>query len=608
MTAGTIRVTEALLRTEDELRENPKQWEAYSTRGNIVVLAGPGSGKTQVLTARLAKALTYEVAPPRRAACITYSNECVRELHQRFGALGIRRGDLFLGTIHSFAFTQIIRPFAPVVGAVRADADVADGAEAERIYAALAERILGGGAGQQYALRQEFQRYRRLYIHRESEEFLHRDPKYAELVLAYESALQERNLLDFDGMVIVAQRLVEEHEWVRNCLSARYPFLAVDEYQDLGPNLHGMVMALADTGRIEIFAVGDPDQSIYGFQGAQPYLLRSLGQRADFYEVQLDLNYRSRQQIIDAAEAALGEVRGYRAHNAVSEGVVECQQCPGGIEAQAKLIAETIVPHLLASGSARNYGEIAVIYPTAYIGDVMADAMAAAGIEYQRIDNRAPYRQTPLTRLLEDAARWCAGGWKEGDPPLSELLANWRALLGADVSSDEAFRLDRQLVQFLYDHRSAEMPLLEWLESFEQVGLLNYLDTNQPSETEGWQELLRATQPVEGPLAGADLATLAGKGGAPDVINLITIHSAKSRQYDAVVLPGLEEGILPDYRSSTDGAVAEDRRKFFVGISRARNAVHLLYSGFYLTPYGRPITKGPSRFLEEIQEALSRRR
>lgn len=594
----------SVARARDLLRRNEKQWEAYCREGNVVVLAGPGSGKTQVLTMRLVRALMEGVSAPRRCACITFSNEAVRELQLRLGALGIQRSDLFVGTIHSFALSQVLAPFGRIAGELPDTLKIAPTHVADQIYTRLADEVLGAGAGRHRPFKDGFTTYRRQHVHRDRREFVENEPQTAELIGRYEAELRDRGMIDFDDMIVIAQRLVESHAWVRAGLRAKYPFLAIDEYQDLGTNLHGVVVALANAGGIDLYAVGDPDQSIYGFQGARPELLRSLAARDDFHEVRLEINYRSRQRVIDAAEAALGEHRGYRTWSEGDAGIVEEKHVPGGLEGQAGVIFDEVVPSLLERGAARNRGEIALIYPSGHIGSVMAVAADERSFEYQRIDGEAIYRSTPLTRFLEDAARWCVGGWRETEPRLMELRAQWLALLDSRISSVEREACDRELCRFLHRRRGAEIRIVDWLVDFQGRGLLDRLDPLQPSATLGWDQLLAAAEREGGRLHGAQLGVLAGKRGAPDVINLITIHSAKGRQYDAVVIPGLEEGILPDYRSESAAAVAEDRRKFFVAISRARNEVHLLYSGYYTNRYGRTFQKGPSRFVAEVREVL----
>ena len=131
----------------------------------------------------------------------------------------------------------------------------------------------------------------------------------------YEAELRRGGLVDFDDLVIFGQQLVSEHDWALPLLQAKFPVLAVDEYQDLGVALHRIVKRVAFDGGIRLFAVGDPDQSIYGFTGAEGALLHELAERDDVERVQLRLNYRSASRIVSASEMVLGEARGYRSND-----------------------------------------------------------------------------------------------------------------------------------------------------------------------------------------------------------------------------------------------------------------------------------------------------
>ncbi len=198
----------------------------------------------------------------------------------------------------------------------------------------------------------------------------------------------------------------------------------VDEYQDLGLPLHRIVLALCFGSRVRLFAVGDPDQSIYGFAGADPDLLKKLSERPDVEKVHLQFNYRSGQKIIDASEVALGEVRGYRASEERA-GTINFYKCPEGLQQQAKRICEEIIKPALERRANRQMGDIAVLYLDRNDGDVIEEAVRAAGMKFIRVDRGGPYAKTPVTRWVEDCAAWCAAGWKTGSPRLSGLIRTW---------------------------------------------------------------------------------------------------------------------------------------------------------------------------------------
>ena len=160
--------------------------------------------------------------------------------------------------------------------------------------------------------------------------------------------LHSQGLLDFDDMILMALDLIRQQRFVRSALEARFPFLVVDEYQDLGYPLHVMVRLLMKETDIELFAVGDPDQSIYGFTGADPSYLRELAEDSAVHRVQLNMNYRSAQQIIDGSQVALApeEPRDYRSSRYDVAGELTFKECPQGLDEQARVIATQIIPAL----------------------------------------------------------------------------------------------------------------------------------------------------------------------------------------------------------------------------------------------------------------------
>jgi len=255
----TVSDRRLYLKAAEDLRRNPGQWTAYESEGHCVVLAGPGSGKTKALTIKLARMLTEDVHEPRGVACITYNNECARELEQRLEALGVEPSErVFIGTVHSFSLTQIILPYAKVAGmGLRDDFRVANQSEQRGALECAYDRVIARGEDPHRIWRLRMDRYRRSYLNREAAAFRERDPDCARLVLAYEEELRERGLIDFDDMPLLSVRALREHKWLQGAIKAKYPILIVDEYQDLGSALHRMVLGLCFSTGIRLFAVGD---------------------------------------------------------------------------------------------------------------------------------------------------------------------------------------------------------------------------------------------------------------------------------------------------------------------------------------------------------------
>jgi len=358
-----------------DLKRNKRQWAAYESTGNCIVLAGPGSGKTKVLTTKLARMLEEDVSAPRGIVCMTYSSECARELTKRLARLGVRsHRNLFVGTVHSFCLQAIVLPYAHLAGMhVPTPLTVATSAVKDKAFADALEQVISSDENPAY-WRTRCEAYRRTVLDRKSPAWRGKDGDASRVIERYEQLLHDGGSIDFDDMMLLGLRLVEGFSWVRKAIRARYPIVVIDEYQDLGVPLHRLVLSLCfhkDESNSRLFAVGDPDQSIYGFAGAQPELLRKLSEHDDVEPVRLQLNYRSRSEIVRGGEAALGEKRDYKSASG-DGGIIEFHKCPSGLAEQAETVCKQLIPSVLESGAARSLGEIAVLYSTKDIGDYMS--------------------------------------------------------------------------------------------------------------------------------------------------------------------------------------------------------------------------------------------
>ena len=596
----------AYLRAAEELRDNPGQLALLESDSSCAVIAGPGSGKTKALTVKLARVLAEEVGEPRRVACITYSTECVRELQRRLSGLGVNSGDLFVGTVHGFCLRHVLSPYAEAaeLGLPR-PLTVATQAERNRAFARAAQQALGGTGAGLDLMRTPMEKHRRLQVRGRAMGLSAEDEDIVALATAYEQKLREAGRIDFDDIVLLSQRLIQEHEWVRAAIAAQFPVIAVDEYQDLGAALHQIVLDLANTGRIRIIAVGDQDQSIYSFTGAVPGLLEELADREDFERIVLPFNYRSAQELVDAAQFALGTNRGYKARTNYP-GLIREQECPEGLRAQAKWVCSVLLADVLTRDPNRRLGDIAVLYADRYTGSIVAGAAESLNIPYQRTDQGGVYPRTPFTRWLEECAKWCVTGWSTAEPTLDELMRTWDALGPEGLSDTARYERRRSLATFLSSHTNANPLLGVWLSDFERECLGVGLDaTGVRVDERAVLEHLIATTHEGGDYAAFSLSQFAGNRGSPAHLNLMTLHAAKGLEFDVVAIVGMDEGGIPNYfEAQSTSAVQEARRKFYVGLTRAKREVYLLYSGFVVDRYNRRHANGPSRFLLELRELL----
>lgn len=586
----------------EELRENENQWKAYESSGNFVVLAGPGSGKTKVLTIKMARMLAEDVRMPRGMACLTYNAECARELTARCEALSIRdEGNVFIGTVHGFCLSQVLRPYARLTDlGLPLDFAVADQATRTAALQRSLDDVLDRPA-QASDFQVTLERYRRTHLDRSNADWHGDDEETALVIERYEELLHSKDFIDFDDMTLGGLRAIQEHTWIRQALIARFPILLVDEYQDLGQPLHELVTALKDDGA-RVFAVGDPDQSIYGFTGAKPELLVELSTAGDVESTRLRLNYRSRRAIVRGAQIVLQEERDYEAVDP-REGLIEFIECPNGLEEQAEVIIDQIIPRALEADPNRSLSDIAVLYANRNIGEVIATAASAKGLNYVRMDQGAPYPKTPFSRWLEDCAAWCAGGWSTGSPSVSAIFRGWAAL--RQLQSRDATWSDRvSLIGFLWSHRGPDVQLTDWLGGFFDALLENHVGGGSPhrDDVETWRRVLSATSSGR-LLDGATIQQFGHQIGNADQLNLITLHSCKGLEFQVVVMMGMDQGIVPSW-SAGPGGKQEHRRLFYVGLTRAKHEVYMTYSGYTVSRYGTVRREGPSEFVIELQHQL----
>lgn len=560
----------------EDLRDNEDQWAAYEATGNCAILAGPGSGKTKTITVKIARLLAEDVHLPRRIACITYSNACVGELRSRLNWLGIDDGDrLILSTVHSFCLTELVLPYASMAGLnVPEPLVVASPAQARKLFAdAYCSKLKGNVPGW---FRTASDKLRRTVPDRGSDEWRSWSGRETIVIEAYEALLIAHGLIDFDGLVLTGLALVEKYEWVRRAIRAKYPVVVIDEYQDLGLPLHRIVLALIRAG-VRIIAVGDPDQSIYGFTGARPALLKALARMRGMQAVTLKLNYRCADSIIAASKSLLSDPSDFRSHDG-RKGEIRIHRLNRNLQGQAEYALGQLVPALLKANSEWTPGEIALLYRSLHEGATIAKAADQLGVRYFRLDNGSPVKRTRLTEWLTSAAQWCAGGWARGDVQLSQILKEWRKMRRSLHSEAEQFAERKLLVSTLFGLRDGAMPLHKWLRSL-RCTVLDAMLNAEPGLADEVDNLedLGVAAARGGALQTFTVEIFGHQGRSPDQINFMTLHSSKGLEFQAVIMMGMEAGVFPSSYDKTKEQLEEAARLFYVGVTRAKTQVHLMF-------------------------------
>lgn len=581
-------------------RLNPEQRSAVSADSSTVVLAGPGSGKTDTIVLKVAALVHNEVRPPRGVACITYGNDAVREFTIRLRHLGVRPDRrLFLGTVHGFCLNRVLRPYAALVGdpSLATQAVLSPTAQRQAVQAAL--DAVGVSDDPQYFDGTLTKIRRALDLDESLEPF---DERHVEVARTYNSTLLANGHVDFEAMTLTALRMINTIPDVAELVVARYPWIAIDEYQDLGGPLHRIVLALEHAGS-RIFAVGDPDQCIFAFTGANPRYLENLVDHPSFETVRLRFNYRSGSKLITAAEASLGSPRNYQADpTRTDDGEIYFDEIPGGLDAQANWIVQTLVPRLISEGTEAH--EIAVLYKgKGDLLDALVTETANAPNPYLlERDERFPTSR--VTRWLQRCATKALGGIEAES--LGELTGTYRDLLERSGRYDDELMTRCCLLNALESVQPDQL-LHEWVTAVDAalgLGALLAADGAVPDEIEALDQLRRT--PVE-PVALLDFAHGVQVHGR---VVATTCHASKGRQFDVVILPGLQRSLFPFARwqggayRSDPMTLAEDRRLFYVGLTRARHEVHLVYSPRFTNRWGYAV-EGRSPFVDEVETRVA---
>jgi DNA helicase-2/ATP-dependent DNA helicase PcrA len=552
---------------------------ALASRGPVCVLAGAGTGKTRAITHRIAYAVATGVVNPAQVLALTFTVRAAGELRGRLRALGGGADTVRASTFHAAALRQLSYFWPRVIGG-RAPRLV----ESKMPLLREAARDLGlrpDGALLSDAVT-EIEWAKVCQIHPSSYPFAAaaagRAPSAGvedagRLYAAYEALRRDRQLIDFESVLeLTAAILITEPAAARE-VQATFTYFTVDEFQDVNP-LQKLLLDAWLGGREELCVVGDPRQTIYSFTGATPEYLRSF--TADYPQatmVRLVRDYRSTPQVVAAANRL--------ADATVEAGALVAQRPPGpdpvvtryaDDEAEAAGAA-TRIAALIAGGVPAN--EIAVLVRINAHLERFERALAGAGVPYvvrggERFYDRPEVRQALV--LLRGAAR-AAGAGNDATGLPGELPAAVRHVL-ASAGLTAVPPAARGAVRERWESLAAI------------AGLADNLIAARPAAT----------------LAefAAELAERAETGHAPvaAAVTLATMHAAKGLEWDAVLLPGLTEGIMPIVHARTADAVEEERRLMYVAVTRAR--VHLALSWAAARTPGTEASRQRSRFLTAV--------
>ncbi len=629
---------------------NPEQRRAVlTTEGPVLVLAGAGSGKTRVITVRIAHLLAKGV-DPKSILAMTFTNKAAAEMRERVGGLVAKDAAkaLTIGTFHAFCL-KLLKEFAEKLGYPRNFAICDSSDQLSAVKGALRELRVAETTMQPGALQSRISLEKNrlgspaAYLGRGGDD---RDELIGKVWQRYEDHLRRAKSMDFDDLLLNAVRLLREHADVKKQLATRFRYVMVDEYQDTNSPQYEIVKAIAGAHK-NLCVVGDDDQSIYGWRGAD--ITKILSFEKDFTgatTVRLETNYRSTVQILGAANRVIEnnpKRHGKTLRSALGDGdpVMAVRMADDNIEAE-RLVLE--VHDLVRKGRAK-YSDVAILFrtgtqprpfeqqlrarsmPYVLIGgmsffdrkevrDVLAYLRLCRSsddeVSLLRVINTPPrgVGKTSIDRLLEfatanaisvPAALKRAGEVEKLDPRAVEAITAFQRLLETAMSRAGEVSLEALVARII-----------------DAVGYRSEVERLYPdakTQTDRWaavMEVAKFARNHEQRTKNATLETFLDelaidredksedKNKQRDVVTLMTLHAAKGLEFPRVYLIGVEEGILPHQRAVEEDTIEEERRLMYVGITRAQRNLTISYCA-ERSKYGTRVSSHPSRFLFEIK-------
>jgi DNA helicase-2/ATP-dependent DNA helicase PcrA len=642
---------------------NPEQQSAVIHHGGpLLVVAGAGSGKTRVLTRRIAYLMAERGVEPFEILAITFTNKAAGEMKERVAALvGKRAKAIWVSTFHS-ACVRILRQEATRLG-FSSSYSIYDQADSVRLVT-LVMRDLN--------LDQKRYNPRAVaaLISNAKNELLgpadyrnattnHFEEIVAEIYAIYQQRLTSANAMDFDDLIMKTVEVLQKFPDARARYRHRFKHILVDEYQDTNHAQYILIRELVGTGRegipaAELCVVGDADQSIYGFRGAT---IRNILQFEEDYPdattILLEQNYRSTQNILSAANAVITKNESRKEKNLWSDAGSGAKLI-GFVAENEHHEAEFVRDELykLSDSGMSRYGDTAIFYRTNAQSRVFEEIFMRAGVPYKVVGGVRFYERKEVKDLLaylrilvnpddEVSLRRIINTPKRGigDRALDSIdelakrdaISFWQALSRSSSSelspransSIQAFVSMMTALQVLVEANRPPSTIAAAI--LEQSGLLEELrashDPQDEVRVENLEELVAVIEEYEERIVGEgenptlggfleEVSLIADADEIPEgedhggVVTLMTLHTAKGLEFPTVFLTGLEEGVFPHSRTLGEKKeLEEERRLAYVGLTRARERLYLSRAE-YRSAWGAPNYNPPSRFLDEIPENL----
>ncbi len=612
----------------------------------LLIVAGPGAGKTRTLTVRIAHLVADHGVAPQAILAVTFTNKAAAEMAERLVALlgAQQASQVTVKTFHAFG-AQILAEHGHRLGLASNFAIAGD----DERRAAL--RLVAPGLGEG-DIAKTLERIANAKNHLlTAEEIAAGEGDFAQLYAAYDRALAASQMVDFDDLISLPVRLLEAYPAVQQALHQRFHWISVDEFQDVNLAQARLLHLIAAGGAI-LCVIGDPDQAIYGFRGAdRRHFLAFQQEYPDAAVIHLRQSYRSPQSLLDAASQVIAGADHAASHAGLAlwsdftEQVKLEIHTAASERAEAELVVERIEQMVggtsyfsLDSGrvegatdAARSFADFAVLFRLNALAAPFIEAFERSGIPYQApaqtrltafgdVQDVLAYlwllhnpqdrlrlervmgggrssKNAEHTRALAESWRgelvglFDAAGRLEGSTAsqrkrMDELAAFWR-MFAETAAGNNVSESIAQVQEFLAKQRGAALPT--------------------PAQERMQQLALRAAS--YGSQLGAFLAAMMLEGDADaydpraDRVALMTVHSAKGLEFPVVFMVGCEEGLLPYLPAGRPHDVDEERRLFYVGMTRAQQRLVLSHARRRVL-FGQEVQAPPSRFIDDIEDAL----
>ncbi len=642
---------------------NPTQREAVAaTEGPVLVVAGAGSGKTRVLTYRIAHLIRDLNVSPEGVLAITFTNKAADEMRERVAALvgGMVRS-MWVSTFHS-ACVRILRREATRLG-YRSGFSIYDDADSLRLLRMVTKDLdLDPKRFPEKAMKAVISKAKSELVDFESfadqgDGFFHE--QVADIYRLYQQRLVEASAMDFDDLLMVTVELFAAFPSVLDHYQRRFRYVLVDEYQDTNRAQYMLVKQLTDAHR-NLCVVGDSDQSIYKFRGADIRNIRDFeGDYPDARVIVLDQNYRSTETILEAANSVIANNTRRTPKHLWSDrgtGLPITRYEAEDEHDEAGFVVDEI-ERLQAGGF--NLADIAVFYRTNAMSRVVEDVFVRRGIPYTVVGSvkfydrkeikdaiaylRAvlnPNDEVSVKRIINEPRRGIGATTVAHVDRHSQArrISFFEGLLQADEINQLSARARKSLAEFvaLLD-RLREIAEEEGVEAgvqavLDHTGMLANLEMERTIEAMGRVENLRELVGVAGEFEASNEGSIIGDeefdaidnlrrleiflestalvadidewDAGAGAVTLMTLHSAKGLEFPAVFILGMEDGVFPHMRSLGDpDELEEERRLAYVGITRAQDRLYLT-SAWQRMLFGGSSYNPPSRFLQEVPEGL----